>query len=57
MALPVSLILLGIIALVLGYLIPEPTSPPHGPYFRPVVAVIVIIVVLLFWYVLPLRVG
>ena len=58
---PVSLVLLAIIVLVLyilfGYLIPEPTTPPRGPYFRPIVAVIVIILVLLFWFVLPLRVG
>jgi hypothetical protein len=60
MALPVSLILLAVIALVLhilfGYLIPNPATPA-GPYFRPVVATIVIVLVLLFWFVLPLRVG
>ena len=58
---PVSLILLAIIALVLyilfGYLIPDAGTPPRGPYFRCVVTVIVIILVLLFWFVLPLRVG
>jgi len=58
---PVSLQILGVIALVLyilfGYLIPEPTTPPRGPYFRCVVTAMVIILILLFWFVLPLRVG
>ncbi len=60
MTLPVSLILLGVIALVLhilfGYVLTAP-APPRAPYFRQVVAVIVIIVVLLLWFVLPVRVG
>ena len=61
MTLPVSLILLSIIALVLhllfGYLIPSPPDPPVSRWFRPGVAIVVIILVLLLWYVLPLRVG
>jgi hypothetical protein len=61
MTLPVSLILLSIIALVLhllfGYLIPNPPVEPPSRWFRPGVAIVVIILVLLLWYVLPLRVG
>jgi hypothetical protein len=61
MTLPVSLILLGIIALVLhllfGYLIPSPPVEPPSRWYRPGVAIVVIIVVLLLWYVLPLRIG
>ena len=61
MPLPVSLILLSIIALVLhilfGYLIPNPPAVPVSRWFRPGVAIVVIILVLLLWYVLPLRVG
>ena len=62
MTLPVSLILLSIIALALhllfGYLIPSPPDPPPvSRWFRPGVAVVVIILVLLLWDVLPLRVG
>ena len=60
MALPVSLIILAVIALVLhilfGYLI-----PPGGAFSQPVqrsfVAVVVIVIVLLLWFVLPVRVG
>ena len=59
--LPVSLILLSIIALVLhllfGYLIPNPPIAPPSRWFRPAVAIVVIILVLLLWYVLPLHVG
>jgi hypothetical protein len=58
---PVSLILLAIIALVLhilfGYLIPEPTSPPRNRYFRPGWSAVVIVLILLFWFVLPIKVG
>jgi hypothetical protein len=58
---PVSLILLSIIALVLHllshYLIPNSPVTPPNRYFWPVVGTVVIIVVLLLWYVLPLRVG
>jgi uncharacterized protein YacL len=61
MSLPVSLVLLSIIALVLhilfGYLIPNPSTPPQGPWFRTIVSIIVIVIVLLLWYVLPVRVG
>ena len=61
MPLPVSLILLSIIALVLhvlfGYLIPNPLAVWVSRWFRPGVAIVVIILVLLLWYVLPLRVG
>ncbi len=64
MPLPVSLILLSIIALVLhilfGYLIPNPLLAPQerpSRWFRSGVAIVVIILVLLLWYVLPLRVG
>ena len=60
-SLPVSLILLSIIALVLhllfGYLIPSPPVNPPNRDFRSGVAVVVIILVLLLWYVLPLHVG
>ena len=59
---PVSLILLSIIALVLyilsHYAIPSPpTTPPRGYYFWPGVTLIVTVVVLLLWYIPPLRVG
>jgi|HubBroStandDraft_5_1064220.scaffolds.fasta_scaffold361300_1 hypothetical protein len=58
--LPVSLILLAIIALVLhilfGYYLDSPPNPPNR-YFRPVVATLVIVVVLILWFVLPLHVG
>jgi hypothetical protein len=59
---PVSLILLSIMALVLyilfGYLIPDaPPALPRGRSFRPLVSVAVIVIVLLFWFVVPIRVG
>jgi hypothetical protein len=60
--LPVSLILLSIIALVLyilsHYAIPAP--PPSNPpsrYFWPGMTLVVTVMVLLLWYILPLRVG
>lgn len=57
--LPVSLIIPGIIALVLHilftYLIPPLTEPSYPK--RAVIATLVIILTLLFWFVLPVRVG
>ena len=60
MALPVSLIILAVIALVLhilfGYLIPPPvTEQPR--YFKCLVALGVIVLILILWFVLPVRVG
>jgi hypothetical protein len=58
--LPVSLILLAIIALVLyilfGYVIPPPTSTTPR-YFKTAISGVVIVLVLLLWFVLPVRVG
>lgn len=57
MALPVSLVLLGVIALVLhilfSYLLP---SPPPQP-MRAVLAAVVIVLVLIFWFFVPIRIG
>lgn len=53
---PVSLILLGIIALVLhilfGYLLPPDTNPNPYPR-RAFIALMVIVAVLILWYVVP----
>lgn len=58
---PTSLVLLAVIALVLHilftYLIPNPSNPQQGPWFRTILSIIVIVVILLLWYVLPVRVG
>lgn len=59
---PLSMQILGVIALTLyivfGYLIPDPPTPSdRGRYWRPIVAGIIIILILLFWFVLPLKIG
>ena len=56
--LPVSLILLAIIALVLHILFQYLLCPvPLSVLARAGVAAIVILLVLFFWYVLPVHVG
>lgn len=57
---PIVLVLLAVIALVLyilfGYLIP-PGAPPLTPTGRCILAWLVVILVLIFWFVLPIRIG
>ena len=56
--LPPVLIVLAVIALVLylvfEYFIPQPYA---GWPWKPVIALVLIVLVLIFWFVLPLRVG
>ncbi len=58
---PIALVLLAVIALVLyilfGYLLPPIPNPPLTPTGRCVLAWIVVILVLIFWFVLPIRIG
>jgi hypothetical protein len=59
---PVSLILLAIIALTLhilfAYFIGPLSSPEHPtPAARAMIAALVIVLILLLWFVLPLRIG
>lgn len=60
MPLPLSLILLSIIALVLhilfGYLLP-PFVEPNAYRNRAFTAAFVIVLVLIFWFLLPIRIG
>ena len=60
MPIPPVLVILAVIALVLHILFnyilwPAPDTWPR--YHRPYVAITVIILILIFWFVLPIRVG
>lgn len=62
MQLPVSLILLSIIALVLhilfGYVLPPYSgATPEPRYRKMVISLVVIILVVLFWFVIPVHIG
>ena len=62
MPIPVSLILLSIIALVLhiffGYLLPPYAGPAPEPRYRKmIISLVVIILVVLLWYVIPVHIG
>jgi len=59
---PVSLIILSIIALVLyilfGYILPPYSgATPEPRYHKMVVSLVVIVLVLLLWFVIPVHVG
>ena len=62
MQLPVSLILLSIIALVLyilfSYVLPPYSgTTPEPRYRKMIISLIVIVLVLLFWFGLPVHIG